>query len=226
MQKDERIFIVEDDPTLCRLLFEGLTRWGYAPLCALDFSRVDEECARFDPQLVLLDISLPYYSGYHWCAQIRKRSSVPIVFLSSHNEDMDIIMGMQMGGDDYLVKPFSLEVLVAKMQAVLRRGTGTAQPDLTFGGARLDAGEGCLYTQSAKVELTKNELRILQTLLERKGSLVTRDELMLRLWDSDSFIDDNTLTVNINRLRKKLESAGLAGCIMTRRGEGYLLNEN
>ncbi|NCB30077.1 MAG: response regulator transcription factor [Clostridia bacterium] len=225
MQERKRIFIVEDDPTLCKLLSEGLTRWGYLPFCAEDFSRVDEEYTRCNPQLVLLDISLPCYSGYHWCAQIRRRSAVPIVFLSSHNEDMDIIMAMQMGGDDYLVKPFSLDVLIAKLQAVLRRGAGNATPELEFWGARLSPGEGCLYIKEGKIELTKNELRILQTLLERKGRLVTRTELMLRLWDSDSFIDENTLTVNINRLRKKLDAAGLSGCIGTRRGEGYLLHE-
>ena len=219
-----RIMIVEDDETIARGVAQGLTRWGYAPYVVRDFACVAEEFEELSPQLVLLDVALPYFNGYYWCEQIRKRSCVPVVFLSSRTEDMDIVMGMRVGGDDYIVKPFSMEVLVAKIEAVLRRSGSAPPPAQEFCGARLDA-EGMLVTPAGRVELTRNELKILQTLLSRKGQIVPREEIMLRLWDSDSYVDDNTLTVNMNRLRKKLEAAGLSGCIMTRRGEGYLLHE-
>ena len=224
-ESGQRILIVEDDTVIADMVAQGLSRWGYAPCMVEDFAHVIPAFSRCAPQLVLMDVSLPYFNGYYWCAEIRKQSSVPVVFLSSHTEDMDIVMAMQMGGDDYITKPFSMEVLVAKIQAVLRRSAGIPQPDPQFCGARLAAGEGCLYTALGKLTLTKNELRILQLLLERKGSVVSREEIMLRLWDSDCFIDDNTLTVNLNRLRKTLEPAGLEKCIVTRKGEGYLLHD-
>ncbi len=219
------ILIVEDDAVISGLVAKGLSRWGYAPCLVEDFSDVMQAFFKCRPQLVLMDIALPYYNGYYWCTEIRKVSDVPVVFLSSRTEDMDIVMAMQMGGDDYLTKPFSMEVLIAKLQAVLRRSGGSAPQDQEFAGARLAAGEGCLYTRDGKLELTKNELRILQLLLSHKGQIVSRDDIMLKLWDSDSYIDDNTLTVNMNRLRRKLEPIGLSGCIVTRKGEGYQLLE-
>jgi len=221
-----RVMIVEDDAVIAKSIAAGLSRWGYEPCLARDFSRVEEEFEETAPDLVLMDIGLPYYNGYYWCERIRARSETPVVFLSSRGEDMDIVMAMRMGGDDYIVKPFSVEVLAAKLEAVLRR-SGGAVPDTLSGfcGARLDAGEGCLNTPEGKLPLTKNELRILQTLLTHKGQVVPREEIMLRLWDSDSYIDDNTLTVNMNRLRKKLETVRLGGCIVTRKGEGYLLHD-
>ena len=220
-----KVLIVEDDAVIAALIAQGLTKWGYAPCMVEDFSDVMQAFHQCRPQLVLLDIALPYYNGYYWCTEIRRRSDVPVLFISSRTEDMDIVMAMQMGGDDYIVKPFSMEVLIAKMQAVLRRSGGQAPQEPEFFGARLSAGEGCLYTKDGKLELTKNELRILQLLLAHKGQTVSREEIMLRLWDSDSYIDDNTLTVNMNRLRRKLEPAGLSGCIATRKGEGYQLLE-
>ena len=220
-----KVLIVEDDAVIAGLIAQGLTKWGYAPCMVEDFSDVMQAFHQCRPQLVLLDIALPYYNGYYWCTEIRRRSDVPVLFISSRTEDMDIVMAMQMGGDDYIVKPFSMEVLIAKMQAVLRRSGGQAPQEPEFFGARLSAGEGCLYTKDGKLELTKNELRILQLLLTHKGQIVSREEIMLRLWDSDSYIDDNTLTVNMNRLRRKLEPAGLSGCIATRKGEGYQLLE-
>ena len=219
------ILIVEDDAVIANLVAKELARWGYLPCMVEDFSDVMQAFYRCRPQLVLMDIALPYYNGYYWCTEIRKVSDAPVVFLSSRTEDMDIVMAMQMGGDDYLTKPFSMEVLVAKLQAVLRRTGGQAVQEQEFCGARLSLAEGCLYTREGKLELTKNELRILQLLLSHKGRVVSREEIMLRLWDSDSYIDDNTLTVNMNRLRRKLEPAGLSGCIVTRKGEGYQLNE-
>lgn len=219
------ILIVEDDPVIAGLIANELARWGYVPCRVEDFSNVLQAFQQCRPQLVLMDIALPYYNGYYWCTEIRKVSDVPVVFLSSRTEDMDIVMAMQMGGDDYLTKPFSMEVLIAKLQAVLRRSGGHAVQEPEFCGARLSLAEGCLYTKAGKLELTKNELRILQLLLSHKGRVVTREEIMLRLWDSDSYIDDNTLTVNMNRLRRKLEPVGLDGCIVTRKGEGYQLLE-
>ena len=219
------ILIVEDDAVIANLVAKELARWGYLPCMVEDFSDVMQAFYRCRPQLVLMDIALPYYNGYYWCTEIRKVSDAPVVFISSRTEDMDIVMAMQMGGDDYLTKPFSMEVLVAKLQAVLRRTGGQPVQELEFCGARLSLAEGCLYTGEGKLELTKNELRILQLLLSHKGRVVSREEIMLRLWDSDSYIDDNTLTVNMNRLRRKLEPAGLSGCIVTRKGEGYQLTE-
>ncbi len=217
------VLIVEDDAVIAGVVAKELARWGYMPCMVEDFSDVMQAFFKCRPQLVLMDIALPYYNGYYWCTEIRKVSDVPVVFLSSRSEDMDIVMAMQMGGDDYLVKPFSMEVLIAKLQAVLRRSGGQAAQEPEFCGARLSFMEGCLYTKEGKLELTKNELRILQLLLAHKGQTVSREEIMLRLWDSDSYIDDNTLTVNMNRLRRKLEPAGLSGCIVTRKGEGYQL---
>lgn len=220
-----RVMIVEDDEVIAQSVAQGLAHWGYAPHLVRDFARVAEEFEELSPQIVLLDVALPYFNGYYWCEQLRKRSAVPVVFLSSRTQDMDIVMGMRVGGDDYIVKPFSMEVLIAKIEAVLRRGGAMAPLKQGFCGAWLDAGEGCLMVPAGKVELTRNELRILQTLLAKRGRVVPREEIMLHLWDSDSYVDDNTLTVNMNRLRKKLEAAGLGGCIATRRGEGYLLHE-
>ncbi len=219
------VLIVEDDTVIAGLVAKELARWGYVPCRVEDFSDVMQAFYKCSPQLVLMDIALPYYNGYYWCTEIRKVSDVPIVFLSSRTEDMDIVMAMQMGGDDYLVKPFSMEVLIAKLQAVLRRSGGQAIQEPELCGARLSLAEGCLYTREGKLELTKNELRILQLLLSHKGRVVSREEIMLRLWDSDSYVDDNTLTVNMNRLRRKLEPVGLSGCIVTRKGEGYQLTE-
>ena len=220
-----RIFIVEDDAAIASTLARQIQRWGYEVRCAEHFQDILSEFQSFDPQLVLLDLMLPFYNGYHWCSEIRKISRVPILFLSSASDNMNIVMAMNMGGDDFIAKPFDLSVLTAKVQAMLRRTYEFAGETnfLEHRGAMLDTGSGVLNYRGKRIELTKNEWRILQSLLENKGKAVSRDMLMMHLWESDSFIDDNTLTVNVTRLRKKLEEAGLTDFIQTKKGVGYLI---
>ena len=222
-----RIFIVEDDGIIASSVQRYLEGWGYQVACAQRFDAVLAEFTAFDPQLVLLDISLPFYNGYHWCQEIRKLSQVPILFLTSASDNVNVVMAMQMGGDDLLPKPFDLQVLSAKVQAALRRAYdfGPAARLLSCGGAVLNLDHGTLTAAGQRVELTKNEHKILQLLLERKGSIVSRETIMECLWASDSFVDENTLSVNVNRLRKKLEAAGLGGFIRTCRGAGYLVED-
>ena len=198
--------------------------WGYEAACVEDFKEVLQCFVSQNPQLVLMDISLPFYNGFHWCDEIRKISKVPVIFLSSAS-DMNIVMAINMGGDDFIAKPFDLNVLQAKVQAMLRRtydfrGDGNL---LEHRGMVFDSSKGLVVYEGAQVELTKNEMGILRLLLEQKGKIVTRDKLMERLWESDSFIDDNTLTVNVARLRKKLEGAGIEDMIKTKKGIGYIL---
>ena len=223
-----RIFIVEDDAAIAAALQKHLTTWGFDVRCAEDFRNVLTECTAFDPQLVLLDITLPFYNGYHWCQELRRVSNVPVVFISSASDNMNIVMAMNMGGDDFIAKPFDLNVLLAKIQAILRRTYDFAAPapTLEHRGAVLNTADASLMYQGQRIELTKNDYRILQTLLERKGSVVSRETLMEKLWETDSFVDENTLTVNIARLRRKLEAAGLSDYITTKKGLGYLRLES
>jgi two-component system response regulator protein BraR/BceR len=218
-----RIFIVEDDAVIADVVERHLSGWGYQVRQCQDFEHVLEAFAAFDPQLVILDISLPFFNGYHWCRSIRQVSKVPILFLSSASDNMNIVMAVQMGGDDFVAKPFDLSVLTAKVQALLRRtyDFGPAAPLLECGGAVLNLSDASLTVGQARVELTKNEFRILRLLMEHRGEIVSREAIMTCLWESDSFVDDNTLAVNINRLRKKLAGAGLADFIRTRKGAGY-----
>ena len=220
-----RVFIVEDDGAIAGVIRRHLAGWGYDVRCAERFDDVLSEFAAFSPHLVLLDISLPFFNGYHWCREIRRVSKVPILFLTSAGDSVNTVMAMQMGGDDLLAKPFDLQVLSAKVQAMLRRAYdfGPSAQLLSCGGAVLNVSDGTLDAAGQRVELTRNELRILQMLLERKGQTVSREALMTRLWESDSFVDENTLTVNIARLRRKLEAAGLPDFIRTRKGAGYLV---
>lgn len=223
-----RILIVEDDKVIAGAVQKHLENWGYTAGCVEDFSRVTEEFTSFSPHLVLMDIALPFYNGYHWCTEIRKISKIPIVFLSSASDSMNIIMAVNMGGDDFLAKPFDLEVLTAKVQAILRRTYDFASASELLGlrGAVLNQGDATLTSaEGERVELTKNEYRILKTLLENKGKIVSRDTLMTRLWETDSYVDENTLSVNMTRLRKKLEQAGLKDFIVTKKGVGYLVQE-
>lgn len=208
-----------------RALQKHLTTWGFDVRCAEDFRNVLAECTAFDPQLVLLDITLPFYNGYHWCQELRRVSNVPVVFISSASDNMNIVMAMNMGGDDFIAKPFDLNVLLAKIQAILRRTYDFAAPapTLEHRGAVLNTADASLTYRGQRIELTKNDYRILQTLLERKGSVVSRETLMEKLWETDSFVDENTLTVNIARLRRKLEAAGLPDYITTKKGLGYLI---
>lgn len=225
MEHHNRIFLVEDDPTIARVVQKHLAGWGYTVQCVTDFSDVLGQFQRFAPHLVLLDISLPFFNGYHWCAEIRKCSHVPILFLSSASDNLNLITAMNMGGDDFVAKPFELPVLTAKIQALLRRAYDFATPTslLRCGDAVLNTADGTLQVRGERVELTKNEWKILQLLLEQQGKVVTRQALMTRLWESDAFIGENTLTVNVNRLRKKLEQAGLEQLIRTKKGVGYLV---
>lgn len=220
-----RILLVEDDPGIAQAVCAHLRQWELDARCVQNFHTVMEEFTAFDPQLVLLDISLPFFNGYHWCTQIRAVSQVPVVFLSSASENMNIVMAMNMGADDFIAKPFDLNVLLAKIQAILRRTYDFAAPapTLEHRGAVLNTADASLTYQGQRIELTKNDYRILQTLLERKGSVVSRETLMEKLWETDSFVDENTLTVNIARLRRKLEAAGLSDYITTKKGLGYLI---
>lgn len=217
--------MVEDDEIIARSIREHLQAWNYDVCCVEDFSNVVAEFVRFDPQLVLMDITLPFFNGYHWCSEIRKISKVPVIFLSSAADNMNIVMAVNMGADDFIPKPFDFEVLTVKIQAMLRRsydfaGTGSM---LEHKGAILNLNETTLTYQEQKIELTKNEFRILEILMENKEKVVSRETLMTKLWESDNYVDENTLSVNVNRLRKKLEALGLEEFILTKKGIGYRL---
>lgn len=219
-----KIFLVEDDPVICRTVAEHLTLWGYQVQAVRDFARVAEEFEDFSPHLVLLDIGLPGFNGFHWVRELRKRSKAPVVFLSSASDNINIVTAMELGGDDFIPKPFDLTVLTAKIQAVLRRAyTLQGSVDLLEnGGAVLDISAEAVAGPGGRAGLTKTEFRILKVLMENAGHTVSRGDLMTRLWESESFIDDNTLSVNISRLRRKLEGVGLPGRPATRKGQGYL----
>ena len=220
-----RILIVEVDPGIAKAVAAALQKWELDARCVTDFRNVMAEFAQYDPHLVLLDISLPFFNGYHWCSEIRRVSKVPVIFISSASDNMNIVMAMNMGADDFIAKPFDQSVLTAKIQALLRRtyDFAAAVPILEHRGALLNTGDNTLTYEGKQIELSKNEYRILYTLLENKGKVVSREKLMERLWETDSFVDENTLTVNVNRLRKKLDAAGLPGFITTRFGVGYLV---
>ena len=223
-----RILLIEDDRKLSDMLTEGLTRWGYECRSVADFSTVMEDFAQYDPHLVIMDINLPAYDGFYWCGRIRQVSKVPVLFLSARDTNMDIVMAVNAGGDDYVTKPFSMEVLLAKVSALLRRAydyTEAAPAVLVYGDWVLDTGRQVLIGPAQEVELTRNEYRILYVLLTHRDQVVSRDDLMRELWEDARFVDDNTLTVNMGRLRKKLEEAGLTGMIETKVGQGYIIEE-
>ena len=220
-----RMLIVEDDRGIGEAITRQAAVWGLEARCVADFQNVMCEFGAFDPQLVLMDITLPFFNGYHWCSRIRQVSKVPIIFISSAADNMNIIMAVNMGADDFIAKPFDMSVLMAKINAMLRRTydfTGIS-PVLEHRGAVLNTGDNTLTFEGKEIPLSKNEYRILLTLLENKGSVVSRERLMERLWQTDSFVDENTLTVNVGRLRKKLDGAGLPGFVETRFGVGYLV---
>ena len=218
-----RVLIVEDDRGIAESVRDAAAAWGFDARCAENFRDVAGEFAAFAPHLVLMDIGLPFFDGYYWCREIRRTSSVPIIFLSSASDNMNIVMAMNMGGDDFIAKPFDLSVLIAKMQALLRRAYDFAPsaPEPEHRGAKLDTGAQALMYGGEKIPLSKNEYRILFSLMEAGGKVVSREKLMEKLWETDSFVDENTLTVNVNRLRKKLDVAGLPGFIATKFGVGY-----
>lgn len=220
-----KILIVEDDRVIADTVCEQLVKWGYAARVVEDFSNVLKEFAEYEPHLVLMDIGLPFYNGYHWCMQIRNISKVPVIFMSSMSDNMNIVMAINMGGDDFVVKPFDINVLIAKVQAMLRRTYSFAESTsiIEHRGCILNMNSQTFVYNGERVELTRNEYRILQCLLENVGKVVSRDNIMLKLWEGDDFIDDNTLTVNVTRLRKKLEQAGLNDYIKTKKGTGYII---
>ena len=220
-----RILLVEDDAALADAITKVLTAWGHEVQKVRDFRRVTEEFAEWKPQIVLMDLMLPFFNGHHWTQELRRITSVPIVYLSSASDNLNIVMAMNMGADDFIAKPFDLDVLTAKVQALLRRtyDFAPAAPVLSHRGAVLQAGDQSLLVNGEKLPLSKNEYRILWTLLKEKGKIVSREKLMEALWQTDSFVDENTLSVNMARLRKKLDGAGLTGFITTKIGAGYLV---
>jgi len=221
-----KIFIIEDDFTIANTLKEHLAKWDYEVAYVTDFKNITEQVVRFDPHLILLDVMLPYFNGFYWCNEIRKISKIPIIFISSAGDNMNIVMAMNMGGDDFIVKPFDLNVLTAKVGALIRRTyafLGKVNV-IEHNGAILNLSDTSLTYKSNRIELTKNEYKILQLLMENTGKVVSRDEIMQHLWESDAFIDDNTLTVNMTRLRKKLADIGLESFIATKKGLGYIVD--
>ena len=220
-----KILIVEDDRGIAGAIREHLETWNMEARCVQNFREVLAEFAEFQPHLVLLDVRLPFCDGYHWCSEIRRLSKTPIIFISSAADSMNIVMAMNMGADDFVAKPFDLNVLMAKVQALLRRtyDFGGSAPVLEHRGALLSMGDSALSYDGQRISLTKNEYRILLTLMQSKGKVVSRERLMEALWETDSFVDENTLTVNVGRLRKKLDAAGLENFIATRFGVGYII---
>lgn len=221
-----KIMIVEDDQKMSEIILKNITRWGFEGYYVQDFNNIFDDFVKYEPHLVLMDINLPAYDGFYWCGKIREVSKVPIIFISSRNTNMDIIMAVNMGGDDFIQKPFSLEVLMAKINALLRRTydyTNASTNIVEHNGAVLNLKDSTILFKDKKLELTKNEFKILYTLMRDKGEIVSRDKIMRALWEDESFVDDNTLTVNINRLRKKLEDLGLIDYIQTKKGQGYVI---
>lgn len=221
------IFIIEDDKALSREISLTLSKWGYDVGEVVNFENITNEVLDSNPKLILMDINLPCYDGFYWCSQIRNFLKVPIIFISSRDNDMDIIMSVNMGGDDYITKPFSPQVLVAKIQAILRRtysyNSDVKSEVIKFKDITLNIVESKVYFNNENTELTKNELKIMKILMENQEKIVSRDEIIEELWDTDEFISENTLTVNVNRLRKKLDIMGLSDFILTKKGQGYMI---
>lgn len=222
-----RLLIIEDDKRIAEAIRTQAEMWGMQAHMLTNFRNVVAEFAKVDPHIVLLDIGLPFFNGYHWCGEIRKVSKVPIIFISSASDNMNMIMAMNMGADDFIAKPFDQSLLIAKLQALLRRtyDFSASVPVLEHRGALLHTGEQSLMYGEEKISLSKNEYRILFVLMENKGRVVSREKLMEQLWETDCFVDENTLSVNVNRLRKRLEAAGLSDFIKTKFGVGYLIED-
>ena len=220
-----KLMIIEDDPGIADAVKKQAELWELEVHITENFRAVMAEFAEAQPHIVLIDISLPFFNGYHWCSEIRRISKVPIIFITSASDNMNIVMAMNMGADDFIAKPFDQSVLIAKIQALLRRTYDFAAsvPVIEHRGAFLNTGDSTLMYGDGRISLTKNEYRILLCLMENKGRVVSREKLMERLWETDLFVDENTLTVNIGRLRKKLDSAGLENFIATKFGVGYIV---
>jgi len=223
-----RLLLIEDDTTLFNEIKERLTQWSYDVFGIHDFNKVIQEFTECKPDLVIIDIQLPKFDGFHWCRMIRAHSNVPIIFLSSRDHPTDIVMSMQLGADDFIQKPFHFDVLIARIQAILRRvyNYNTDKIELkTWCGAAVDYESNLVTTDTTSIELTKNEMFILKKLIDQKNKIVSRDDLMNSLWDDKRFVSDNTLTVNVNRLRKKLDEINLGRFIETKVGQGYMAVE-
>jgi two-component system response regulator protein BraR/BceR len=220
-----KILIVEDDSGIASAVSDQIKNWGMEAKYVTDFRNVVAEFAEYAPHLIIMDISLPYMNGYHWCSEIRRVSKIPIVFISSASDNMNIIMAVNMGADDFIAKPFDGNVLIAKIQALLRRTYDFAESItvLEHRGAMLDTGDGTFVYGDSRITLSKNEYRILLVLMKNKGKVVSREKLMEALWQTDEFVDDNALTVNVGRLRKKLDAAGISDFIGTKFGVGYII---
>ncbi|RST59741.1 response regulator transcription factor [Siminovitchia terrae] len=223
-----KIFLIEDDTTLFNEIKERLSQWSYDVYGVTNFEQVLQEFTTINPDLVVIDIQLPKFDGFHWCRMIRSHSNVPIIFLSSRDHPTDMVMSMQLGADDFIQKPFHFDVLIAKIQAILRRvyNYNTESLDLkSWCGATVDYAKNTVANENGTVELTKNEMFILKVLIERKNSIVSRSDLIKSLWDDERFVSDNTLTVNVNRLRKSLDKIGIGKFIETKVGQGYMAKE-
>lgn len=222
-----RLLIVEDDKGIAEAIKNQAELWDLRVHCIENFRNIMTEFAEFDPHIILMDISLPFFNGYHWCSEIRKVSKVPIIFISSASDNMNMVMAMNMGADDFIAKPFDQSVLMAKLQAMLRRtyDFSASVPVLEHRGALLNTGDNTMIYNDEKIALSKNEFRILLILMENKGKVVSREKLMEHLWESDSFVDENTLSVNVGRLRKRLDAAGLEDFITTKFGIGYMITD-
>ncbi|EOL42438.1 DNA-binding response regulator [Enterococcus phoeniculicola] len=221
-----KIMIVEDEAVIRQLLMEELEKWKFTSFGTTDFNHVFEDFEKEEPQLILLDINLPVFDGYYWCQKIREVSKVPIIFISSRNTNMDMIMAMNMGADDFVTKPFQIDVLIAKINALLRRSYNYAENNsetMTHNGITLNVDNGSMEINGEMINLSKNEYRLLYILMKQHGKILTREKLLRALWDDERFVDDNTLTVNINRLRKKIQQAGLDNYIETKVGQGYIV---
>jgi len=218
----EKIFIIEDDIKIREELSLFLSRNGYDCETTENFKNLVECVNNSNAQLVLLDINLPYVDGYHICKEIRKTSDIPIIVVTSRNSDLDELMSMNFGADDFITKPYNTQILLARIQSVLRRTTQTSE-QLQVKGVTLNLSDASVSCQNQKIEITKNEMKILHLLMSQVGTIVKRDDIMDVLWQSNEFVDDNTLTVNINRLRKKLESIGINDFLKTKRGQGYII---
>ncbi|GED02446.1 response regulator transcription factor [Bacillus atrophaeus] len=223
-----KLLLIEDDESLFYEIKERLTGWSYDVYGIQDFSQVIQEFTAIKPDCVIIDIQLPKFDGFHWCRMIRSRSNVPILFLSSRDHPADMVMSMQLGADDFIQKPFHFDVLIAKIQAIFRRVYHyNSEPIVlkTWCGATVDSEQNLVGNETGSIELTKNEMFILKRLIEQKNKIVSREELIRSLWNDERFVSDNTLTVNLNRLRKKLDTLDLGQFIETKVGQGYMAKE-
>jgi Response regulators consisting of a CheY-like receiver domain and a winged-helix DNA-binding domain len=221
-----KIMIVEDEDKIRSMIKSAFEKWGFQVYCVDNFSNIFEDFNLITPHIIVMDINLPEFDGFYWCNKIRGISKVPVLFLSSRSTNMDIVMGVNMGGDDYITKPFSMEVLIAKVNALLRRTYSYIEPStetIEYKGVILSIKDNTVFYENNRLELTKNEFGILYILMKKHESIVSREKLMQELWEDESFIDDNTLTVNINRLRKKLSEIGIEEFIKTIKNQGYIV---